>query len=126
MRAKFGDVEDETLDDADEEEEGKDFWGKKSDLYGADVGNEVCLPTNPSCLTLDIFATYLSVVTFLTFCPYLKPQSSDNEDAAEEEDAVLKRQMTIANNLSMEDYGVEDTSADETDREPTFQVRIYA
>ncbi|XP_047976227.1 something about silencing protein 10 [Salvia hispanica] len=89
LRAKFGDVEDETLDDADEEEEGKDFWGKKSDLYGADVGNE--------------------------------PQSSDNEDAAEEEDAVLKRQMTIANNLSMEDYGVEDTSADETDREPTFQ-----
>ncbi|XP_042060842.1 something about silencing protein 10-like [Salvia splendens] len=89
LRAKFGDAEDETLDDADEEEAGKDFWGKKSDLYGADVGNE--------------------------------PQSSDDEDAAEEEDAVLKRQMTIANNLSMEDYGVEDTSQDESDREPTFQ-----
>ncbi|KAG6406121.1 hypothetical protein SASPL_133718 [Salvia splendens] len=29
--------------------------------------------------------------------------------------------MTIANNLSMEDYGVEDTSQDETDRELTFQ-----
>ncbi|KAL1561398.1 something about silencing protein 10 [Salvia divinorum] len=89
LRAKFGDAEDEILDDADEEEAGRDFWGKKSDLYGADVGNE--------------------------------PQSSDDEDAAEEEDAVLKRQMTIANNLSMEDYGVEDTSEDETDREPTFQ-----
>ncbi|XP_057778096.1 protein THALLO-like isoform X1 [Salvia miltiorrhiza] len=81
LRAKFGDAEDEILDDADEEEPERDFWGKKSDLYGADVGNE--------------------------------PQSSDDEDAAEEEDAVLKRQMTIANNLSMEDYGVEE--------EPTLQ-----
>ncbi|KAG6408418.1 hypothetical protein SASPL_131429 [Salvia splendens] len=89
LRAKFGDVEDGILADADEEEPGRDFWGKKSDLYGADVGNE--------------------------------PQSSDDEDAAEEEDAVLKRQMTIANNLSMEDYGVVDTSQDETDRELTFQ-----
>ncbi|XP_042062883.1 something about silencing protein 10-like isoform X2 [Salvia splendens] len=89
LRAKFGDAEDETLDDADEEETGRDFGGKKSDLYGADVGNE--------------------------------PRSSDDEDAAEEEDAVLKRQMSIANNLSMEDYGVEDTSQDESDREPTFQ-----
>ncbi|KAG6422878.1 hypothetical protein SASPL_113260 [Salvia splendens] len=118
LRAKFGDAEDETLDDADEEEAGKDFWGKKSDLYGADVGNEVvCLPNNASCLTLDMFN-----ILYITFCIYLlKPQSSDDEDAAEEEDAVLKRQMTIANNLSMEDYGVEDTSQDESDREPTFQ-----
>ncbi|KAL1557218.1 something about silencing protein 10-like [Salvia divinorum] len=92
LRAKFGNVEDGILDDADEEEPGRDFWGKKSDLYGADVGNE--------------------------------PQSSDDEDAAEEEDAVLKRQMTIANNLSMEDYGVEDTSQDETDRELTFQENL--
>ncbi|KAG6408427.1 hypothetical protein SASPL_131438 [Salvia splendens] len=59
LRAKFGDVEDGILADADEEEPGRDFWGKKSDLYGADVGNE--------------------------------------------------------------DYGVVDTSQDETDRELTFQ-----
>lgn len=44
LRSKFGDVEDETLDDADEEEQTRVVWGKKSDMYGADV-IEVCLCT---------------------------------------------------------------------------------
>ncbi|KAL2529928.1 Sas10/U3 ribonucleoprotein (Utp) family protein [Forsythia ovata] len=67
MRGMFGGVEDEMLDDAEEEEEKRAVWGRKKDMYGADVGYE--------------------------------PQSSDDEDAAEEEAAVQ----------------------DESDREPTFE-----
>ncbi|KAL0290155.1 UNVERIFIED_CONTAM: hypothetical protein Scaly_2681900 [Sesamum calycinum] len=90
LRAKFGGVDDEMLDDADEEEEGRVVWGRKKDvLYGADVDYE--------------------------------PQSSDDEDAAEEEAEVLKLQSEKAKVLSMEDFGLEDASQDETDREPTFE-----
>ncbi|KAK6116760.1 hypothetical protein DH2020_049493 [Rehmannia glutinosa] len=59
LRAKFGGVEDEMLDDADEEEQERVVWGKKKDMYGADV--------------------------------------------------------------DYEDFGLEDASQDETDREPTFE-----
>ncbi|KAL0392461.1 UNVERIFIED_CONTAM: Something about silencing protein 10 [Sesamum radiatum] len=90
LRAKFGGVDDEMLDDADEEEEERVVWGRKKDvLYGADVDYE--------------------------------PQSSDDEDAAEEEAEVLKLQSEKAKVLSMEDFGLEDASQDETDREPTFE-----
>lgn len=50
-----------------------------------------------------------------------EPQSSDDEDAAEEEAEVLKLQSEKAKVLSMEDFGLEDASQDETDREPTFE-----
>ncbi|KAL0322743.1 UNVERIFIED_CONTAM: hypothetical protein Sangu_1893600 [Sesamum angustifolium] len=90
LRAKFGGVDDEMLDEADEEEEERVVWGRKKDvLYGADVDYE--------------------------------PQSSDDEDAAEEEAEVLKLQSEKAKVLSMEDFGLEDASQDETDREPTFE-----
>ncbi|KAL0432894.1 UNVERIFIED_CONTAM: Something about silencing protein 10 [Sesamum latifolium] len=90
LRAKFGGVDDEMPDDADEEEQEKVVWGRKKDmLYGADVDYE--------------------------------PQSSDDEDAAEEEAEVLKLQSEKAKVLSMEDFGLEDASQDETDREPTFE-----
>lgn len=43
MRTKFGGVDDEILDDADEEEDERVVWGKKkADMYGADVDYEVC------------------------------------------------------------------------------------
>lgn len=42
MRSKFGGVDDEILDDADEEETERVVWGKKSVMHGADVDNEVC------------------------------------------------------------------------------------
>ncbi|KAI3459829.1 hypothetical protein Pfo_016492 [Paulownia fortunei] len=89
LRAKFGGVEDEMLDDAEEEEQERVVWGKKRDMYGADVDYE--------------------------------PQSSDDEDAAEEEAEVLKLQSEKAKVLSMEDFGLEDASQDETDGEPTLE-----
>ncbi|KAK4422026.1 Something about silencing protein 10 [Sesamum alatum] len=89
LRAKFGGVDDEMLDDAEEEEQERVVWGRKKDMYGADVDYE--------------------------------PQSSDDEDAAEEEAEVLKLQSEKAKVLSMEDFGLEDDSQDETDREPTFE-----
>ncbi|XP_022878927.1 something about silencing protein 10 [Olea europaea var. sylvestris] len=89
LRAKFGGVEDEVLDDAEEEEEKRAVWGRKNDMYGADVDYE--------------------------------PQSSDDEDAADEEKEVLKLQSKRAKALTMEDFGLEDYSQDESDREPTFE-----
>lgn len=56
----------------------------------------------------------MSVTTCFIFCSYLKPQSSDDEDAAEEEREVLKLQSEKLKGLSMEDFGLE---------EPTFEVR---
>lgn len=44
----------------------------------------------------------------------LKPQSSDDENAAKEEEEVLKLQSDKAKVLSMEDFGIE--------TEPTFEV----
>lgn len=59
---------------------------------------------------------------FKIFSPILKPQSSDDEDAADEEKEVLKLQSKRAKALTMEDFGLEDYSQDESDREPTFEV----
>ncbi|KAL8491756.1 hypothetical protein ACS0TY_023378 [Phlomoides rotata] len=89
LRAKFGGVDDEILDDAEEEEPKKVVWGKKGDMHGADVDNET--------------------------------QSSDDEDAAAELEEVLKLQRDKSKGLQEEDFGVGDTSEDETDREPTFE-----
>ncbi|KAL6504114.1 hypothetical protein OROGR_026037 [Orobanche gracilis] len=88
LRSKFGGVEDTLLDDADEEDQERFVWRRKSDLYGADVH---------------------------------EPQSSDDEDAAEEEREVLKMQSKRAEVLSMEDFGLKDASQDDTDTEPTFE-----
>ncbi|KAL6551985.1 hypothetical protein OROGR_008139 [Orobanche gracilis] len=88
LRSKFGGVEDALLDDADEEDQERFVWPRKSDLYGADVH---------------------------------EPQSSDDQDAAEEEREVLKMQSKRAEVLSMEDFGLKDASQDDTDTEPTFE-----
>ncbi|KAL6573444.1 hypothetical protein OROHE_001903 [Orobanche hederae] len=88
LRSKFGGVEDALLDDADEEDQERFVWPRKSDLYGADVH---------------------------------EPQSSDDEDAAEEEKEVLKLQSKRAEVLSMKDFGLEDASQDDSDTEPIFE-----
>ncbi|KAG8375894.1 hypothetical protein BUALT_Bualt09G0006600 [Buddleja alternifolia] len=52
---------------------------------------------------------------------YYEPQASDDDAAAEEEAEVLKLQSEKAKSLSMKDFGLEDASEDEADREPTFE-----
>ncbi|KAL6578178.1 hypothetical protein OROMI_010506 [Orobanche minor] len=88
LQSKFGGVEDTLLDDADEEDQERFVWPRRSDLYGADVH---------------------------------EPQSSDDEDAAEEEKEVLKLQSKRAEVLSLKDFGLEDASQDDSDTEPTFE-----
>ncbi|KAH6834929.1 hypothetical protein C2S53_007301, partial [Perilla frutescens var. hirtella] len=55
MRGLYGDVEDERLDDADEEEQRRVVWGPKRDMYGADVVSEEILDLGkpPSKASLD-------------------------------------------------------------------------
>ena len=53
----------------------------------------------------------------------MKLQSSDDESAAEEEAEVIRLQKEYAKSLSMEDFGLEDSSQDESDRELTLEVR---
>ncbi|KAL7128048.1 hypothetical protein ABFS83_14G290100 [Erythranthe nasuta] len=55
-----------------------------------------------------------------------KTPSSDDEDAAEEEAEVLRLQSEKAKLLSMEDFGLEDASEDETGKEPTSEVKRVA
>lgn len=54
----------------------------------------------------------------------MKLQSSDDESAAEEEEEVIRLQKEHAKSLSMEDFGLEDASEDESDKELTMEVRI--
>lgn len=54
----------------------------------------------------------------------LKATSSDEELLAEEEAEVLRMQREKAKSLSMEDFGLEDISEDESDRELTLGVSI--
>ncbi|KAH7547581.1 hypothetical protein FEM48_Zijuj01G0325000 [Ziziphus jujuba var. spinosa] len=94
MRAKFGGVEDELLDDNDEEgekEEQKRVWGGRKHLY-YDADNRD-----------------------------YELQSSDDESAAEEEEEVIRLQKEHAKSLSMEDFGLEDASEDESDKELTME-----
>ncbi|KAM7508507.1 hypothetical protein LguiA_018960 [Lonicera macranthoides] len=90
LRAKTGGVEDLTHDDAEDEEERRDVWGRSKSLYydGDNVNYEL--------------------------------QSSDEELPAEEEAEVLRLQKENAKSLSMEDFGLEDASEDESDGEPTL------
>ena len=55
----------------------------------------------------------------------MKLQSSDEEQPAEEEAEVLRLQKEKAKSLSMEDFGLEDFSQDESDGEPTLEVGFH-
>ena len=60
----------------------------------------------------------------LLFDALLKLHSSDDEAPMEEEDEVKEIQKERAKNLSIEDFGLEDASEDETNRELTLEVRL--
>ena len=49
-------------------------------------------------------------------------QSSDDESPAEEEAEVIRLQNERAKSMSMADFGAEDTSEDDGDRELTLEV----
>lgn len=49
-------------------------------------------------------------------------QSSDEELPAEEEEEVLRLQKEKAKSLTEEDFGLEDVTDNEGDKEPTFEV----
>ncbi|KAL5574728.1 hypothetical protein UlMin_016427 [Ulmus minor] len=51
----------------------------------------------------------------------VKLQSSDDEAPAEEEAEVIRLQRENAKSMSMEDFGLEDTSEDDSDRELTLE-----
>lgn len=53
----------------------------------------------------------------------VKLQSSDEELPAEEEAEVLRLQREKAKSLSMEDFGLDDVSQEDSDGEPTLEVR---
>ncbi|GFY82546.1 Sas10/U3 ribonucleoprotein (Utp) family protein [Actinidia rufa] len=91
LRAKVGGVEDEMHNDIEDEEEKRTVWGRRKDLYHGG----------------DNFDYEL--------------QSSDEELPAEEEAEVLRLQKEKAKSLSMEDFGLEDVSQDESDGEPTLE-----
>ncbi|XP_057957263.1 protein THALLO [Malania oleifera] len=92
LRAKMGGVEDEMHDDEDEDEEGRSaVWGGKKHIYH----------------TRDDV-------------DYEK-ESSDDDLPAMEEAEVLRLQREKAKNLSMEDFGLEDVTADDGDGEPTIE-----
>lgn len=67
-----------------------------------------------------------SLAVFLTsfFC-YLKLQLSDEDHPAAEEAEVLRLRKQNAKSLSWEDFGLEDVSEDESNGEPTLEVRFY-
>lgn len=54
----------------------------------------------------------------------LKLHSSDDDAPMEEEDEVKEIQKERAKNLSIEDFGLEDASEDETNRELTLEVKL--
>ncbi|KAF3451037.1 hypothetical protein FNV43_RR07126 [Rhamnella rubrinervis] len=94
LQAKFGGVEDDLHDDNDEDEEKekqKAVWGGRKHLYYNADNRDYEL------------------------------QSSDDESAAEEEAEVIRLQKDYAKSLSMEDFGLEDSSQDESDRELTLE-----
>ncbi|KAK6930478.1 Sas10 C-terminal domain [Dillenia turbinata] len=91
LRAKVGGVEDEMEEDTKDDEEKKAGWGPKKSFYY-------------SADNVDF-----------------ELQSSDEEEPAEEEAEVLRLQKERAKALSMEDYGIDDASLGESDREPTLE-----
>ncbi|XAR62839.1 hypothetical protein NMG60_11017735 [Bertholletia excelsa] len=91
LRAKVGGVDDEMHDDAEDEEEKRVVWGRRKNIYYSADNVDYEL------------------------------QSSDEELPAEEEAEVLRLQKEKAKSLSMEDFGLEDVSQDESDGEPTME-----
>lgn len=55
----------------------------------------------------------------------MKLQSSDEEQPAAEEAEVLRLRKENAKSLSLEDFGLEDVSLDESDGEPTLEVGFH-
>lgn len=74
----------------------------------------------------DEVSCHRSLAIFLAsfFC-YLKLQSSDDDDPAAEEAEVLRLRKENAKSLSLEDFGLEDVSQDESNGEPTLEVGFY-
>ncbi|EXB55208.1 Something about silencing protein 10 [Morus notabilis] len=92
MREKFGGVEDATVDDdEEEEEEHRTVWGGRKDLYYR-------------ADNIDI-----------------EQQSSDDVSPAEEEEEAINLQREKAKSMSTKDFGLEDTSEEESDRELTLE-----
>ncbi|OMO77814.1 hypothetical protein CCACVL1_14813 [Corchorus capsularis] len=92
LKAKFGGVEDEMNDEDDVEDEKESaLWGGIKSRYYGGDNRDFEL------------------------------QSSDDEAHKEEEDEVKEIQKERAKNLSIEDFGVEDESEDEKNRELTFE-----
>ncbi|GFY82547.1 Sas10/U3 ribonucleoprotein (Utp) family protein [Actinidia rufa] len=69
-----------------------------------------------------VFGDECAFAIQIVFTPVLSLlQSSDEEQPAEEEAEVLRLQKEKAKSLSMEDFGLEDVSQDESDGEPTLE-----
>ncbi|KAK6289330.1 hypothetical protein POUND7_000871 [Theobroma cacao] len=93
LRAKFGGVEDEMNDEDDDEDEKEEKapWGGIKSRYYGGDNRDFEL------------------------------HSSDDEAPMEEEDEVKEIQKERAKNLSIEDFGLEDASEDENNRELTLE-----
>lgn len=91
LRAKVGGVEDEIDDDVEDEEEKRALWGRRKEVYYNADNNDYEL------------------------------QSSDEDLPADEEKEVLRLRKENAKSLSLEDFGLEDISQDESDEEPTLE-----
>ncbi|KAE8717714.1 something about silencing protein 10-like isoform X2 [Hibiscus syriacus] len=96
LRAKFGGVDDEMHDeeDEDEDEDEKEERAPWGDIKSRYYGGD----------NLDF-----------------ELHSSDDEAPREEEEEVKEIQKERAKNLSIEDFGLEDASEDETNRELTLE-----
>ncbi|XP_052173515.1 protein THALLO isoform X2 [Diospyros lotus] len=90
LKSKIGGVEDEMQDDVEDDEEKKAVWGRRKNIYYSADNVDYEL------------------------------QSSDDELLAEEEAEVMRLQKERAKLLTMEDYGLEDVSLEESDGEPTL------
>ncbi|XVF30491.1 hypothetical protein REPUB_Repub16aG0062600 [Reevesia pubescens] len=93
LRAKFGGVEDEMCEEEDDEDENEEMapWGGIKSRYYGGDNRDFEL------------------------------HSTDDEAPMEEEDEVKEIQKERARNLSIEDFGLEDASEDETNRELTLE-----
>ncbi|GMN36219.1 hypothetical protein TIFTF001_005847 [Ficus carica] len=91
MKEKFGGVDDALHDDEEEEEEVKGGWDGRKDLYYGADNRDTEL------------------------------LASDDDALAIEEEEVIHAQRENAKSMSMEDFGIEDTSEEESERELTLE-----
>lgn len=61
---------------------------------------------------------------FICFSFPVQLLASDDDALAIEEEEVIHAQRENAKSMSMEDFGIEDTSEEESERELTLEVRI--